>query len=98
MLKIDRSFTSRLGMDETSTTVVSTIIQLANAFGMITCAEGVETKQQLEILKTLGCQQAQGYLFSRPVPIDDVERLVHAASTDQGLSLISRGARAIARE
>src|SRR3984885_2201140 len=78
MLKIDRSFTSRLGMDETSATVVSTIIQLAKAFGMITCAEGVETKQQLEILKTLGCQQAQGYLFSRAVPIDDGERLLRA--------------------
>jgi diguanylate cyclase (GGDEF)-like protein len=98
MLKIDRSFTSRLGMDETGTTVVSTIIQLAKAFGMITCAEGVETTQQLDMLKTLGCQQAQGYLFSRPVPIDDVERLVHAASPDQRLSLISRGARALSRD
>jgi len=98
MLKIDRLFTSRLGMDETSTTVVSTIIQLAKAFGMITCAEGVETTHQLGMLKTLGCQQAQGYLFSRPVPIDDVERLVHAASPDRSLSLLSRGARAISRD
>jgi diguanylate cyclase (GGDEF)-like protein len=94
MLKIDRSFTCRLGADETSTTVVSTIIQLAKAFGMITCAEGVETTHQLDMLKTLGCQQAQGYLFSRPVPIDDVERLVHAFSPGQGLSLMSRGAQA----
>jgi diguanylate cyclase (GGDEF)-like protein len=86
MLKIDRSFTSRLGMDETSATVVSTIIQLATAFGMITCAEGVETKQQFEILQTLGCLQAQGYLFSRPVPIDEVERLLHACSDDKVLS------------
>ncbi len=88
MLKIDRSFISRLGMDETSATVVSTIIQLANAFGMITCAEGVETKEQLEILKTLGCQQAQGYLFSRPVPIDEVERLVRASLDDKALSAL----------
>jgi diguanylate cyclase (GGDEF)-like protein len=98
MLKIDRSFTSRLGMDEINATVVSTIIQLAKAFGMTTCAEGVETKQQLEMLKTLGCQQAQGYLFSRPVAIDDVERLLHASSDDSGLSLICRGKRAAARK
>ena len=89
MLKIDRSFTSRLGMDETSATVVSTIIQLGNAFGMITCAEGVETKQQLEILKTLGCQQAQGYLLSHPLPMDDVKRLLHACSDDKASSLHS---------
>ena len=89
VLKIDRSFTSRLGMDETSGTVVSTMIQLAKAFGMTTCAEGVETKQQLEILKTLGCHQAQGYLFSRPVPIDEVERFVRASSGRNSLPLSS---------
>ena len=98
MLKIDRSFTCRLGMDEPSTTVVSTIIQLAKAFGMITCAEGVETKQQLEMLRTLGCQQAQGYLLGRPVPIDDVERLVHASSDDKRMSLLYRGERATFRK
>ena len=86
MLKIDRLFTIRLGMDEPSATVVSTIIQLAKAFGMTTCAEGVETKQQLAILKALGCQQAQGYLFSRPVPIDEVERIVRASSDQQRIS------------
>ena len=94
MLKIDRSFTCNLGMDETSASVVSTIIRLANAFGMITCAEGVETKQQLEMLNMLGCQQSQGYLHSRPVPIDDVEQLMHASSDDNGLSLVGRGERA----
>jgi hypothetical protein len=67
-------------------TLQSFAAQLANAFGMITCAEGVETKQQLEMLKTLGCQQAQGYLISRPVPIDDIERLVQASSDDKRTS------------
>jgi diguanylate cyclase (GGDEF)-like protein len=94
MLKIDRSFTSKLGTDETSASVVSTIIQLANAFGMITCAEGVETNQQLEMLNALGCQQSQGYLHSRPLPIDDVERLMDASSDDKGLSSVCRGERA----
>jgi diguanylate cyclase (GGDEF)-like protein len=86
-LKIDRSFTSKLGMDDTGTRVVSTVIQLANAFGMSTCAEGVETKQQLEILATLGCHQAQGYLFGRPVPIEETERLILASTVDEGLPL-----------
>ena len=98
MLKIDRSFTSRLGLDETSATVVSTIIQLAKAFGMITCAEGVETKRQLEMLETLGCQQAQGYLLGRPVPIDDVEQLVHASSDKNNLPLIHQAERAASRK
>jgi diguanylate cyclase (GGDEF)-like protein len=98
MLKIDRSFTCRLGMDETNAAVVSTIIQLAKAFGMMTCAEGVETKQQLDALSLLGCQQAQGYWFSRPVPIDEVERLIKASSYDEGLSPMCQDERAIARK
>ena len=98
MLKIDRSFTSRLGVDETSATVVSTIIQLANAFGMITCAEGVETTEQLEMLATLGCHQAQGYLFGHPVPIADIERLIRASGDDGILSRIGRGERAASRK
>ena len=91
MLKIDRSFTSRLGVDTTSATVVSTIIQLANAFGMVTCAEGVETTQQLDILRALGCHQAQGYLFGRPVPIDEIERLIRAPGNDAASFPSARG-------
>jgi diguanylate cyclase (GGDEF)-like protein len=66
-LKIDRSFTSALVGDESSQAVVSTIVALARAFKLSTVAEGVETSEQLDILRTLGCQQSQGYLHSRPV-------------------------------
>ena len=61
-LKIDRSFTSALVGDESSQAVVSTIVSLARAFKLNTVAEGVETPEQLEILRTLGCEQSQGYL------------------------------------
>jgi len=66
-LKIDRSFTSALVGDESSQAVVSTIVSLARAFKLSTVAEGVETAEQLDILRTLGCEQSQGYLHSRPV-------------------------------
>src|SRR5262249_41236004 len=66
-LKIDRSFTSALVGDESSQAVVSTIVSLARAFKLSTVAEGVETTEQLAILRTLGCEQSQGFLHSRPV-------------------------------
>src|SRR5262249_51525613 len=55
-LKIDRSFTGALGSDESSHAVVATIVALAHAFKLSTVAEGVETPEQLEILRRLGCE------------------------------------------
>ena len=75
-LKIDRSFTSRLVGDETAEAVVSTIVTLARAFKLSTVAEGVETVEQLRVLETLGCEQSQGYLHSRPVPVERFEELL----------------------
>jgi diguanylate cyclase (GGDEF)-like protein len=84
-LKIDRSFTSRLGGDESSKAVVSTIVSLARAFRLSTVAEGVETQAQLEILRALGCAQSQGYLHARPLSREEFEALLLAdvsADTD----------------
>ncbi len=67
-LKIDRSFISRLPGDRPDTTVVSTIIALAHAFGLTVVAEGVETREQADLLRSLGCDELQGFLFSRPLP------------------------------
>ena len=78
-LKIDRSFTSGLVGDETSQAVVSTIVSLARAFRLSTVAEGVETVEQLEILRTLGCEQSQGYLHGRPVPVEQFDELLGLA-------------------
>ena len=70
-LKIDRLFVSPLPKDRRSGTLVSTIIELAHAFGMTTIAEGVETQDQFDWLLQAGCDESQGYLHSRPVPAAD---------------------------
>jgi diguanylate cyclase (GGDEF)-like protein len=77
-LKIDRSFTSGLAADDSSQAVVSTIVSLARAFKLRTVAEGVETTEQLDILRTLGCEQSQGYLHARPVSRDQFDELLRA--------------------
>ena len=64
-LKIDRSFTARLPDDPKGCTLVSTIIDLAHAFEMTTVAEGVETQAQLDWLIRQGCDESQGYPYSR---------------------------------
>jgi EAL domain-containing protein (putative c-di-GMP-specific phosphodiesterase class I) len=75
VLKIDRSFIQRLGINQGSTEIVRTIITLAHSFGMQVVAEGVETSQQLEILRSLDCEYVQGYFCYQPLPIDQLENL-----------------------
>ena len=65
-LKIDRSFISGMGAGINNTAIVQTIINLAHNLGMDVVAEGVETAEQLEQLRTLNCEHAQGYYFARP--------------------------------
>jgi EAL domain-containing protein (putative c-di-GMP-specific phosphodiesterase class I) len=74
-VKIDRSFISGLGMVEGCDIIVAAIIGLCERLGIITTSEGVETQAQLSQLAALNCTEAQGYLFSRPRPIDDVAEL-----------------------
>ncbi|MDG2217963.1 MAG: EAL domain-containing protein [Acidimicrobiales bacterium] len=66
VLKIDRSFVSGLGTEKSATTIVAAIIDLAHALGLIVIAEGVETRQQLDVLTELDCDQALGFHFSPP--------------------------------
>jgi len=72
-LKIDQSFVRDLEDDANDRAIVSAIIRMAQALGMQTTAEGVETHGQLEFLREQGCDEGQGYLFSRPVPADAFE-------------------------
>ncbi|MCS6877364.1 MAG: EAL domain-containing protein [Geminicoccaceae bacterium] len=67
-LKIDRSFVDRLEEDPRRRAIVAAIVDLARAFGMATCAEGVETDGQLDALRRTGCEEVQGYLLARPLP------------------------------
>lgn len=68
IVKIDRSFVSRLGIDQYSTLFIQTIINLAHSLGLKVCAEGIETKEQFLQLREDGCDTVQGFYFSRPVP------------------------------
>jgi PAS domain S-box-containing protein/diguanylate cyclase (GGDEF)-like protein len=82
-LKIDRSFIQDVG-DTQGATLVSTIVSLARAFDMTTVAEGVETIEQLQALRLMKCDEAQGYFFARPGPASEVpsviEGLLHSRS------------------
>jgi predicted signal transduction protein with EAL and GGDEF domain/DNA-binding response OmpR family regulator len=73
-LKIDRSFVRDLGVTPQSAAVVTAIIALARSLGLRVVAEGVETLRQMEVLHRLGCTTMQGFLFSRPVPPEQLEQ------------------------
>jgi EAL domain-containing protein (putative c-di-GMP-specific phosphodiesterase class I) len=73
-LKIDRSFVSGTGSDE-GRAIVSAVVGLARALNLETVAEGVEFEAQAELLTSLGCQAAQGYLYARPFPLDQADEI-----------------------
>lgn len=75
-IKIDASFIKGLSEKAESTAVVRAIITLAESFRIVTTAEGVETDEQLEILKSLGCTEMQGFLFSEPCTAVDLAKML----------------------
>jgi EAL domain-containing protein (putative c-di-GMP-specific phosphodiesterase class I) len=75
-LKIDRSFIITMLKDPATMTLVSTIISLAHSFNLKVVAEGVDAEEQAEVLKRLGCDAMQGYLFSKPVSFDEMTVLL----------------------
>jgi diguanylate cyclase (GGDEF)-like protein len=75
-LKIDQSFVRPLQTGTQSATLLAAIVALAASLGLSTTAEGIEDQAYLDILKDLGCLEGQGYLFSRPVPADQVPQLL----------------------
>ncbi len=75
-LKIDQSFVRRLGADDDALAIVKTIIVLAHQLGRQVIAEGVETAEQLTMLRLLGCEYGQGYFFAKPLVCTDVSSLL----------------------
>jgi diguanylate cyclase (GGDEF)-like protein len=75
-IKIDRFLVAGLTSGTGDRALVAAVVELANSMGVATVAEGVETEEQLQILRELGCTLAQGYLFSRPVPAAEFEGLL----------------------
>jgi EAL domain-containing protein (putative c-di-GMP-specific phosphodiesterase class I) len=71
-IKIDGLFISEMATRDDCAAIVSSIVSLAARLGMTTTAEGVETAEQLELVRNVGCSSVQGYLFDRPEPIRKV--------------------------
>ncbi|MDV7393542.1 EAL domain-containing protein, partial [Arthrospira platensis SPKY1] len=72
-LKIEQSFVRDIITDADDAVIVQTIIAMSHALGIEVIAEGVETEAQQSVLQEQGCHFYQGYLFGRPVPIDELE-------------------------
>ena len=78
-LKIDRSFVQDITTDPDDRTIISAVTAMAHNMKMKVLAEGVETEEQLSFLRTTGCDEMQGFLFSRPLPAEDFRELLAAA-------------------
>jgi EAL domain-containing protein (putative c-di-GMP-specific phosphodiesterase class I) len=76
VLKIDRSFVGRMTEGDQPLQIVRTIIELARVMGMDVVAEGIETSEQYQLLRQLGCRYAQGFLFARPMTAEAVTQLL----------------------
>ncbi|HEY8607812.1 MAG TPA: EAL domain-containing protein [Noviherbaspirillum sp.] len=75
-LKIDRSFVRDMAADEADRTIAESIIVMAHRLGLKVIAEGVESREQMDLLAAAGCDYGQGFLFSRPLPAADFEQLL----------------------
>lgn len=80
-VKIDRQFTSIMFQDERYVAMARSIVDLCHALGPRVTVEGVETEEQLETVRSLGCDHAQGFLFARPMDSGDIERLLQAQNS-----------------
>ncbi|MDX1352842.1 MAG: EAL domain-containing protein, partial [Thiomicrorhabdus sp.] len=76
-LKIDKSFVDDITLpDDADLAIVKATIQMADALHITTIAEGVETQDQLTLLKALGCNEVQGYFYSKPLPANELHHFI----------------------
>jgi EAL domain-containing protein (putative c-di-GMP-specific phosphodiesterase class I) len=81
LLKIDGRFVAGLGRDGSAAGIVSALVMLGHALGLRVVAEGVERREQLSVLREMGCDLGQGFLFAAPAPPEDIARLLALAGT-----------------
>ncbi|MEW6130433.1 MAG: EAL domain-containing protein [Acidobacteriota bacterium] len=89
-LKIDRSFVIQMMKSSDNAEIVRTIVSLAKTLGMSIIAEGVETPEQLEHLQKLECDNGQGYLFAKPLSLEDATHLVNQLHTWQAFEIFAK--------
>jgi EAL domain-containing protein (putative c-di-GMP-specific phosphodiesterase class I) len=87
-IKIDRSFIKELGNANDCVAIIRAVTRLGHSLGMITTAEGVETEEQLKILRAEGCTQVQGYLFSKPRPAAEVPEMIKKIEPKARIALV----------
>ncbi len=76
VMKIDMKFLSGFGSNEKTMPILKNIVQLARQLSMVSLTEGVETQEQYDFLQSIGCDRSQGYLFSKPAPLEEFRRMV----------------------
>jgi hemoglobin-like flavoprotein len=91
-IKIDRSFVSEMPQGDSCAAIVCAVANLGRSLNIITTAEGVETEEQLELVRAAGCTQAQGYLLGRPCPVAnlDFDKEFAWAPAEKGAALTAR--------
>ena len=90
LLKMDLKFFEKTGDSKRAEKIVSSVITLANDLGMPVIAEGVETKEDVEMVKAAGCQMVQGYYYAKPMPIEDFEKYLETYPYGDMKAIISK--------
>jgi diguanylate cyclase (GGDEF)-like protein len=80
-IKIDQSFVADIERNPDATAIIHAVVGLGQSLGMLTCAEGVETCEQLAYLREEGCNEVQGYYYSKPMPVSEIARMLEDVSS-----------------
>ena len=89
-VKIDRSFTASIALERGHAVITQAIVQLAHQLNAKIVCEGVESEEQLQLLRTWGCDSAQGYLFTRALNIQELKQLLQNPSQSEGIRLLKQ--------